>query len=71
MAVPRKLFSCIVRDLSSGMQLLWLPYAEATAAQVLEALDGLFSTHRTPPVLKTDNSCTFIAAVTQACLSLW
>jgi transposase InsO family protein len=59
-----------VRDLASGMQLLWLPQEEAAATQVLEALAGLFRVHGVPLVLKTDNGCTFIAEATRACLSL-
>jgi hypothetical protein len=60
-----------VRDLASGMQLLWLPVAEATAATTVAALQMLFALYGTPLVLKLDNGAPFVAAVTQAFLAAW
>jgi transposase InsO family protein len=50
-----------VRDLASGMQLLWQPCAEATAKVVAAALVELFRQHGAPLVLKSDNGSTFTA----------
>jgi transposase InsO family protein len=48
-----------VRDLASGMQLLWQPVEAQTAAVVLKALTGLFVTCGPPLVLKSDNGSAF------------
>jgi hypothetical protein len=50
-----------VRDLASGMQLLWQPVAAATTAAVLEALAWLVAIHGAPLVLKSDNGRAFAA----------
>ncbi len=52
-----------VRDLASGLQLLWLPVAEATAESTLEPLAWLFACHGAPLVLKSDNGSPFSAEV--------
>jgi transposase InsO family protein len=48
-----------VRDLASGMPLLWRPVAAATAAQAAAGLAGLFAEHGPPLVLKSDNGSHF------------
>lgn len=48
-----------VRDLASGMQLLWRPVAAATGQNAADALAGLFAAHGAPLVLKTDNGGPF------------
>lgn len=58
-----------VRDLSSGQQLLWLPVAQATAAAVVESLQGLFAGYGAPLVLKSDNGSAFGARAVQELLS--
>jgi hypothetical protein len=60
-----------VRDLASGMQLLWLPVPAATAATTVAALLWLFSLYGAPLVLKVDNGAPFVAAVTRALLAQW
>jgi transposase InsO family protein len=60
-----------VRDLASGMQLLWLPVAEATAATTSAALLSLFTLYRAPLVLKLDNGSPFVAPVTRELLAQW
>jgi len=55
-----------VRDLASGLQLLWLPTENACAATALAALEGLFRAHGRPLVLKTDNGSPFIAEAFQS-----
>ena len=60
-----------VRDLASGMQLLWLPVAEATAATTTAALLSLFLLYGAPLVLKLDNGSPFVALATQALLAQW
>jgi transposase InsO family protein len=57
-----------VRDLASGMQLLWQPVKAATAAAVLEALAWLMGVSGAPLVLKSDNGSAFAAEVTQGWL---
>jgi transposase InsO family protein len=57
-----------VRDLASGYQLVWLPVAETTAAQVQEVLARLFAVHGAPLVLKADNGGPFRAEDTKAFL---
>jgi len=58
-----------VRDLSSGQQLLWLPVHDMTAPTVLQALNGLFTTHGAPLVLKSDNGSAFVADEVQELLA--
>jgi transposase InsO family protein len=60
-----------VRDLASGMQLLWLPVAEATAATATAALLSLFMLYGAPLVLKLDNGSPFVAEATRALLAQW
>jgi transposase InsO family protein len=60
-----------VRDLASGMQLLWLPVAEATAATTSAALLSLFMIYGPPLVLKLDNGSPFVAAMTRELLAQW
>lgn len=57
-----------VRDLASGMQLLWQPVAAATAAEVVEALAWLVALYGAPLVLKSDNGSAFGAAATRGWL---
>ena len=60
-----------VRDLASGMQLLWLPVPEATATTTTAALLSLFMLYGAPLVLKLDNGSPFVAGVTRALLAQW
>jgi transposase InsO family protein len=60
-----------VRDLASGLQLLWLPVAEATAAMTTAALQALFLLYGAPLVLKLDNGAPFVAGATQELLTQW
>jgi hypothetical protein len=60
-----------VRDLASGMQLLWLPVTDESARTVLRALTTLFRQHGPPLVLKSDNGSAFIADETSRFLSRW
>jgi len=60
-----------VRDLASGMQLLWLPVAEATAATTAAALLSLFLLYGAPLVLKMDNGSPFVAQMTRELLAQW
>jgi transposase InsO family protein len=48
-----------VRDLSSGLQLLWRPLEAATGQNAADALARLFAVHGPPLVLKTDNGGPF------------
>jgi len=57
-----------VRDLATGMQLLWQPVAAATGANAALALRSLFAVHGTPLVLKSDNGSHFTADAVQALL---
>jgi transposase InsO family protein len=60
-----------VRDLAGGMQLLWLPVAEATAATATAALLSLFLLYGAPLVLKLDHGSPFVAQAMQELLSRW
>lgn len=60
-----------VRDLASGLQLLWLPVAEATAATTTAALLSLFLLYGAPLVLKLDNGSPFVAQAMQELLAQW
>jgi putative transposase len=60
-----------VRDLASGMQLLWLPVAEATAATTAAALLALFILYGAPLVLKLDNGAPFVAEALRELLAAW
>jgi hypothetical protein len=60
-----------VRDLASGLQLLWLPVAEAAAAASASAaaLLSLFLLYGAPLVLKLDNGAPFVAEALRALLA--
>jgi len=60
-----------VRDLASGLQLLWLPVTDESAPTVQQALEWLFHEHGPPLVLKSDNGSAFIAEGTRALLTAW
>jgi hypothetical protein len=60
-----------VRDLASGMQLLWQPLRAANAIEASAALVALFVQHGAPLVLKTDNGSPFCADVFMAVLQQW
>ena len=51
----------VVRDLSSGMQLMALPVEAATAEETTAALEALFRAYGAPLVLKSDNGSAFTA----------
>jgi transposase InsO family protein len=51
----------VVRDLTSGMQLLALPVPSACATQTAAALISLFKQHGAPLVLKSDNGSALTA----------
>lgn len=57
-----------VRDLATGMQLLWQPVAAATSEAAQQALASLFTVHGPPLVLKSDNGSHFTADAVQALL---
>jgi transposase InsO family protein len=48
-----------VRDLATGMPLLWRPYEAPTADNAAAALAGLFTEHGPPLALKSDNGSHF------------
>jgi transposase InsO family protein len=48
-----------VRDLATGMPLLWRPVEAATASEATDGLAGLFAEHGPPLVLKSDNGSHF------------
>ena len=56
-------YALAVRDLASGLQLLWQPVAALTAEALLAELPLLFALHGAPWILKTDNGSAFIAEV--------
>jgi transposase InsO family protein len=60
-----------VRDLASGLQLLWLPVPDETAATAAVSLELLFRQYGPPLVLKSDNGSGFIAGETRSLLSGW
>jgi transposase InsO family protein len=51
-----------VRDLASGLPLLWRPVAAATAEEAAGSLAGVFADHGPPLVLKSDNGSHFTGA---------
>ncbi len=53
-----------VRDLASHQQLLWHPTMRMDTDETIAALQGLFTQHGPPLVLKTDNGSPFGAEVT-------
>jgi hypothetical protein len=58
-----------VRDLASGLQLLWRPLAAATGENAAGALERLFAVHGAPLVLKSDNGGPFGGPVVQDLLA--
>ena len=60
-----------VRDLASGMQLLWLPVTDESARTAIAALEMLFRQYGPPLVLKSDNGSAFIAGETRRLLDHW
>jgi len=60
-----------VRDLASGMQLLWLPVSDESAQTAIAALKMLFRQHGPPLVVKSDNGSGFIAGETRKLLVKW
>ena len=60
-----------VRDLASGMSLLWQPVEHATGANTAALLATLFTIHGAPLVLKSDNGSAFGEASVQALLRSW
>lgn len=60
-----------IRDLTSGYQLAWLSFAQATAECVVQVLRALFIEHGPPLVLKSDNGSQFIAELTLRLLCEW
>jgi transposase InsO family protein len=60
-----------VRDLASGMSLLWQPVEHATGANTTDLLATLFAIHGAPLVLKSDNGSAFGEASVQALLRSW
>jgi transposase InsO family protein len=73
---PRPVEGCFdrllaVRDLASGVQLLWLPVADESAPTACAALEGLFREHGAPLVLKSDNGSAFASAEFKALLAGW
>ena len=60
-----------VRDLASGMSLLWQPVEHATGANAAAMLAALFAHHGAPLVLKSDNGSHFDNAGVQELLRMW
>ena len=60
-----------IRDLATGMQLLWQPIAAATSAAAAHALEALFTAHGAPLVLKCDNGSPFGSNLVQGLLQEW
>jgi transposase InsO family protein len=58
----------VVRDLTSGTQLLALPVQSACAEQTVAALKSLFLEHGAPLVIKSDNGSAFTAAEVESFL---
>jgi transposase InsO family protein len=54
-----------VRDLATGMQLLWLPVEAATGENAAQALASLFAQFGAPLVLKSDNGGHFTCPAVQ------
>lgn len=64
-------YAFTVRDLASGMQLLWRAVADETAATAARELEWLFLLHGAPLVLKSDNGSAFRAGLTKELLRQW
>jgi hypothetical protein len=58
-----------VRDLASGMQLLWQPLTAGTGEAAAAGLAQLFAAHGPPLVLKCDNGSPFASGVVEDLLS--
>jgi transposase InsO family protein len=59
-----------VRDLASGMQLLWQPVEAATGENAARQLAALFAEHGPPLVLKSDNGSHFACEEVQDLLQI-
>jgi transposase InsO family protein len=75
-APPRPVEGCFgrllaVRDLASGVQLLWLPAADESSPTACAALVALFREHGAPLVLKSDNGSAFASAEFRELLADW
>jgi transposase InsO family protein len=73
---PRTIDGCYgqilaIRDLASGMQLGWMPVADATGDTALPVLEALALQHGPPLVLKSDNGSAFTSAVFAEWLAKW
>jgi transposase InsO family protein len=64
-------YALSVRDLGSGLQLLWEPVQSPDAASTVRLLLDLFFKHGAPLVLKSDNGSAFIAWLTEKLLAWW
>jgi hypothetical protein len=64
-------YAFTVRDLASGLQLLWQPVANETALCAIGELELLFRIHGAPLVLKSDNGSAFRARLLKALLGRW
>jgi transposase InsO family protein len=64
-------YAFTVRDLASGMQLLWRAVAAETAETAQAELELLFLVHGAPLVLKSDNGSAFRARPVKALLQRW
>lgn len=60
-----------VRDLATGLQLLWQPLAAATGEAAARGLAALFAAHGPPLVLKCDNGSPFGSGVVRDLLDEW
>lgn len=60
-----------IRDLATGLQLLWQPIEAATAEAAAHALESLFAKHGAPLVLKCDNGSPFGSERVQDLLRQW
>lgn len=60
-----------VRDLASGMSLLWQPVEHATGDTAAAMLAALFAHHGAPLVLKSDNGSHFDNDAVQDLLRMW
>jgi transposase InsO family protein len=67
----RYAYAFTVRDLASGLQLLWRAVADETAQTVVQELELLFLIHGAPLVLKSDNGSAFRAGQLKALLRVW
>jgi transposase InsO family protein len=64
-------YAFTVRDLVSGMQLLWRAVADETAATAARELELLFMVYGAPLVLKSDNGSAFRAGLVKGLVRRW